>query len=93
MGQERYLMGATLVWKPYREWSPTWQHDHCAFCTTKFMDRDDVPGALREGYAVQAAGPQGEDDYHWVCATCAHDFRDRFEWRLVGAPDDPSRST
>jgi hypothetical protein len=85
-GQERYLSGVRLIWKDYREWSPDWEHDHCAFCRAKFMNRDDVPDVLQAGYAAQGAGPNGEDDYHWVCAVCAREFTERFGWTVVGGP-------
>ena len=89
-GQDKYLIGATLVWKQYREWSPEWEHDHCAFCWAKFVRRDEVAGALHAGYAVQGRGPSGQDDYHWVCADCARDFTSRFNWTLVGGEHPPS---
>lgn len=28
-----------------------WDHDHCEFCTEKSAEKDDIPGALHEGYA------------------------------------------
>jgi hypothetical protein len=34
-------------------------------------------------YAAIGRGPQGEDDYHWVCDECFADFRDRFGWTVV----------
>jgi len=42
-GQEDYLRGATLVRKRYKAWSEDWEHDHCEFCWTKFMDPDFSP--------------------------------------------------
>jgi hypothetical protein len=90
-----YLQGATFVRKPYRVWSAEWEHDHCEFCHAKFIDPafseahaalasgDDT--AQTEGYAALGTGPEGEDDYHWVCASCFGDFRDRFAWQV--APD------
>ena len=92
-GQESYLQGATLVRKPYRIWSETWEHDHCEFCWAKFVDpsfsethaqlfeRD--PEVLTEGYAALGTGPNGEDDYHWICGTCVNDFHERFGWQLA----------
>ena len=88
--QEEYLSGATLVRKPYRVWSETWEHDHCAFCWAKFIDpshspehaamvRDD-PSIQTAGYAAVGAGPEGQDDYHWICDGCFQDFRERFGW-------------
>lgn len=79
MGQERFLSGATLYWRVWHETRPRWDHDHCAFCFEKFMDRADVPDVLREGYAT-------DDEYRWVCAGCASDFADRFKLKLIGGP-------
>ena len=86
MGQERFLAGVTLVWKDYHAPRPDWDHDHCAFCQAKFMDRSDVPDTLPSGYAAQAASPEAQDDYHWVCGDCAHDFTQRFGWKVIGGP-------
>jgi hypothetical protein len=91
-GQERYLEGATLVKKPYRAWSEAWEHDHCAFCWAKFVDPDSSEArraredsqVLTEGYAALGAGPNGEDDYHWVCERCFNDFYSRFGWHVQG---------
>jgi hypothetical protein len=75
-GQERYLKDATLVHRKYRQnaKNPNWDHDHCAFCQAKFsfLDR---PDHLKEGYAT-------EDDYHWICPKCFHDFREEFGWTM-----------
>ena len=66
-GQEDYLQGATLVRKRYKAWSEDWEHDHCEFCWTKFMDPefspehrkfiDENPEVLTEGYAVEGRAP------------------------------------
>ena len=66
-GQEDYLRGATLVRKRYKAWSEDWEHDHCEFCWTKFMDPDfspehrqfisENPQVLTEGYAVHGRSP------------------------------------
>jgi hypothetical protein len=92
-GQEAYLRGATLARKPFRG-----EHDHCAFCWAKFVDpefsraharlRRDDADVLTEGYAALATGPEGEDDYHWVCDRCYEDFRERFGWRIAAPPED-----
>jgi hypothetical protein len=84
-GQERFLQGASFVRKPYRASSDTWEHDHCDFCTRKFVESatgqsDDV---ATEGYAAIGRGPNGEDDYYWVCDECFADFRERFEWKVA----------
>jgi hypothetical protein len=36
---------------------------------------------LTAGYAAIGRGPEGQDDYYWVCAECFKDFRARFEWK------------
>jgi hypothetical protein len=89
-GQERFLQGAELVRKPYRAFSETWEHDHCAFCWATFMDPafsekhrkyvEEHPEVLTEGYATTADHPRGAD-YHWICPDCFADFADRFGWR------------
>jgi hypothetical protein len=73
-GQDRYLRGAALVWKPYHAWSETWEHDHCSFCWAKFMDPnfsdaarqliEENPEVLTEGYTTTAEHEHGAD-YHW----------------------------
>ena len=90
MGQERYLQGARFVHKPYRAWSESWEHDHCDFCTRKFVERGRVDvdtEAVSDGYAAVGRGPEGQDDYYWVCDECFADFRDRFGW-AVTAPGE-----
>ena len=76
-GQEKYLLGASLVRRSYRRYAGNreWDHDHCAFCWAKFMV-EDHPGVLHEGYATP-------DDYHWICDQCFSEFRDRFQWQLI----------
>jgi hypothetical protein len=80
-GQEQYLQGVTLVRRKYRRYAenPDWEHDHCEFCSAKFMVEDHA-AALHEGYATL-------DDYHWICATCFEAFRESFSWSLVPATD------
>lgn len=70
--QEKYLEAKRLTLKRWTQTRPHWDHDHCAFCSAKFMDRDH-PDILREGYAT-------DDDRHWVCPRCYHDFKAAFAW-------------
>jgi hypothetical protein len=96
MGQEVFLQEAVLTWEPYHAHSATWEHDHCPFCSAKFMDPQfsdahrqhiaDDPAVLTQGYTTTAEHEHGRAS-HWVCETCFNDFRDRFEWRLVGGSD------
>jgi len=74
-GQERYLTGVTLHWREYRAPRADWDHDHCAFCWTKFMEGSESD--------VEHAGYATADNYHWVCKQCFDDFRERFAWKVV----------
>jgi hypothetical protein len=93
MGQESYLpAGTALVLKRYRVYSDSWEHDHCAFCTAKFMDAnfseahrhfaEEHPEVLAEGYTTTDEHSQGAE-YHWVCPRCFEDFAEEFHWRLI----------
>jgi hypothetical protein len=73
-GQERYLKCKTFVKKRYTAPSPDWDHDHCAFCWTKFMESEE-PDTIQEGYAT-------EDNKHWVCPQCFADFQAQFQWTI-----------
>lgn len=75
--QARYLHGVTLRWRSYRPASAAWDHDHCEFCSQRFMDADH-PEVHREGYVT-------EDNQHWVCKRCCDDFRRLFRWTVRGA--------
>jgi hypothetical protein len=75
-GQERYLMGSTLIHRKYRQNpnNPDWDHDHCEFCGETFSLFDE-PEYLKEGYAT-------DDDYRWICPTCFDDFKEDFKWQV-----------
>jgi hypothetical protein len=79
-GQEKYLLGVKLFWKRYTRYSDQWDHDHCSFCNAKFMV-EDLPDVLHVGYT-------SEDRYHWICESCFHDFKDRFQWEVVKPEED-----
>ena len=91
--QEQYLKGASFVRKPYSAWSESWDHDHCEFCSAKFVEAGSPaarPDAAMhdstlhsEGYAAIGTGPDGQNDYHWVCEVCFEDFRERFAWVIA----------
>jgi hypothetical protein len=76
MGKEKYLQDRTFVWKKYVPPSAKWDHDHCEFCLRKFTVQE-LPDSLHEGYTT-------EDNYHWICAECFADFRQRFNWKVDG---------
>jgi hypothetical protein len=71
---QTYLEGETFVRRPYRRYSNDWDHDHCVFCTAKFME-EDGPDVLHVGYCTLV-------DYYWICDTCFRDFEKRFAWRV-----------
>lgn len=75
--QERFLKGVTLVHRRYRRYAKNsdWDHDHCAFCSAKFMV-EDLPDVLHQGYCTS-------DDYHWICETCFEDFKKMFAWSVI----------
>lgn len=74
-GQEKFLKGVPLTLKTYSKPREGWDHDHCEFCSTKFMEKG-MADVLHEGYAT-------EDNYRWVCTQCFQDFKDMFEWGLA----------
>jgi hypothetical protein len=73
-GQERYLKGKTFEKKRYTAPGPGWDHDHCAFCLAKFMEREE-PGTTQEGCVT-------EDNQHWICSQCFADFQNEFKWTI-----------
>ena len=79
MGQQKYLTGATLVRRRWRQSRPHWDHDHCEFCGAKFAD-DRLADALHEGWTTP-------DEYRWICDGCFHDFRERFGWNVHEDPN------
>jgi hypothetical protein len=75
------LENVLFIRKRYRQYSPDWDHDHCAACWAKVAEWDE-PGILHEGYATTAEYEQGED-YDWVCASCFDELQVDMGWRLV----------
>jgi hypothetical protein len=73
--QEKYLKGATLYFRSYDPANPTNDHDHCEFCSVKFMTAPS-PGALTSGYTTA-------DKYRWICGDCYGHFRDLFQWQVA----------
>ena len=70
--QENYHKGATLESRQYTPGSKETDHDHCEFCSAKFMVGT-IPETLQEGDATP-------DGYTWICATCFKDFEGMFDW-------------
>jgi hypothetical protein len=92
-GQETYLSGATVVWKPYRAQNEEREHDHCEFCWAKFMDPtfseehrtfiEEHPEVRTAGYTTLGTRPEREESDYWICEDCFNDFREQFDWRVV----------
>ena len=63
--------------RTYRRYAKNanWDHDHCSFCWTEFAV-EERPDVLHEGYCTL-------NEYHWICADCFEDFKERFDWRVV----------
>jgi hypothetical protein len=84
-----YLRGVAFTRKPYRKWSPTWDHDHCVAC---WMTLAEPPmtgsNIVHDGYATTKEFVRGEN-YDWVCAPCFELFRGDMGWRDVTAPAPP----
>lgn len=90
-GQDRYLRGISLQWRRCRAKSETWEHDHCFFCWTNFVDpafsaehQGSAPTerTLSEGYTTTPEYRHGAG-YEWICADCFDEFVDTFGWRVV----------
>ena len=84
MGQERFLLGATLVHARWRAPRPDWNHDHCEFCGIEFANRraHDGEGPVQRGYTTTEQHARGAG-YHWICDGCFADFAERFRWHVV----------
>lgn len=74
-GQESYLKKVILSWKPYTNDCEEWDHDHCEFCSAKFMEASNKD-VLNEGYVT-------EDTQRWICKECFEDFRDEYQWLIT----------
>jgi len=72
-GQEKYMLGLSLTKKSYAPSNPENDHDHCEFCSKKFMQsgKEDI---LNFGYTTP-------DSYRWVCEQCYNDFKVKFKWQ------------
>lgn len=77
MNQERYLMKKTLYFHKYQKYSEKWEHDHCDFCSKKFMENcENIDFCTTSGYSTV-------DNYHWICSDCYEDFMEIFEWTII----------
>jgi hypothetical protein len=75
MGQEKYLKKVTLKWTKWRMLKPSWDHDHCSFCSQKFSDNPNHKDAVKSGYTTL-------DEYYWICKKCFNDFKPIIKWKV-----------
>jgi hypothetical protein len=73
--QESYLKGVALEKRHYEPASKENDHDHCEFCSAKFMVAA-MPDTIQKGYST----PNG---YRWICVACFEDFADVFNWEVA----------
>jgi hypothetical protein len=95
MGQERFLTDLTFAWKRYQAFSGNWEHEHCEFCSKKFLDgsyaewmrialAEKPDGYAAAGYTNRQHGdvPAGR---FWICADCFADFVPEYRWGVEEA--------
>jgi hypothetical protein len=95
MGQERFLTDLKFAWKRYQAFSGNWEHEHCEFCSKKFLDAlyaDWMRVALADkpdeyaaaGYTNRRHGdiPAGR---FWICKECFSDFLPEYRWAVEEA--------
>jgi hypothetical protein len=71
-----FIRDAVFRWEEYLAPSEAWDHDHCVFCTQRFMEVD-CPGIERFGYVTDT-----EVEEWWVCRRCFDDLREEFGWHV-----------
>ena len=70
------MQDLSLQFMPWKSKNPTWDHNHCEFCSEK-IGNPNTPDILHEGYA-------STDLYRWVCTSCFNDFQTLFNWKVLG---------
>ena len=82
--QDRYLLGATLQWKQYRQPNPKWDDSYCEFCFLTIHDPANFGGkhprdCRHEGYWTTGSN----DGDYWICQECFEDFTKRSDWHVL----------
>jgi hypothetical protein len=71
-----------LLWTPYKQPSPGWDHDHCEFCWQRFAEQTShYTDAEFIGYVASDGTRQW-----WVCNECANDLKGHYLWEFIGGP-------
>jgi hypothetical protein len=69
--------------KPYREYRPGWDHDHCVACGAKLAEFESPTEViLHEGFATTEDMPRGAD-YYWACSECFQLFKAEMNWSEI----------
>lgn len=71
-GQMKYLYEVELKKRNFDPKYPG-DHDHCEFCTKKFMYPSDT------GYCFLNSA----NTYSWICEACFEDFMEMFKWKAI----------
>ena len=70
--QDEYLKGQKVKMTEYKNKYGN-DHMHCEFCWGKFSEN---PKDLHVGFLSE----NGE----WICPECFNDFKEMFEWEVIG---------
>ena len=77
------LEGLAVAFRPYRQYTDGWDHDHCESCMAGPNESD--PTDLHEGWTTTSEYDYGAE-YLWLCDSCYQRFKHRLGLREV---DDP----
>lgn len=77
---QSYLRGVRFHFAKWHSDNPRWDHDHCAACWVRFMERgSELEPIQMEGYTTGEDYKHGSN-YEWVCRTCFADFKNAMGW-------------
>jgi hypothetical protein len=82
------LRGEPMIFKPYRQWSEDWNHDHCQACSATLCELDG-PDYLHEGWATTEAYEMGAE-CAWLCAACFEELAGELELRIETQASTPA---
>jgi hypothetical protein len=77
---KEYLYGIRLQHAAYRQYRPSWDHDHCVGCNDTFSEKEET--SLHEGYTTCSDFEYGPE-YWWVCPECFQLFKSAMKWSEV----------
>ena len=81
-----WLHDAVWRWETYKKPRPSWDHEHCVFCSQRIAEADYGDSeALETAYATIFMDEEGDAGYEWVCPGCFAELKGIFRWRVAGA--------